>query len=95
MTNYRNLFAIIFTLAIASCSSQNPTFSLAPPYAPIVAGKAVPVVPYPDQLLLLKNSDEHLASNKKLVFDFWRTIRNAGQVEKLDKFVAFDYQEQC
>jgi predicted SnoaL-like aldol condensation-catalyzing enzyme len=65
--------------------------SLAPPHAPIVDGQPVPVTAHPDQLALLQSADPQLAANKKLVFDMWRTILIAGQVEQAERFLTEDY----
>jgi predicted SnoaL-like aldol condensation-catalyzing enzyme len=67
--------------------------SLAPPHAPLVEGQTVPVTPHPDQLALLNHSDPLLAANKKLVFDLWRTIIMAGQVETAPRFLKEDYRQ--
>lgn len=51
----------------------------------------VPVTPAQDQLGLLKSKDPKLAANKKLVFDFWRTVLDAHHTDQVVKFVASDY----
>lgn len=51
----------------------------------------VPVTAASDQLALLKSKDPKLAANKKLVFDFWRTVLDAHHTEEIVKFVASDY----
>lgn len=51
----------------------------------------VKVTPAPDQAALLKSSDPKLAQNKKLVYDFWRTLLEARQVDQADKYMAEDY----
>lgn len=56
-------------------------------------GQAVPVVAHPDQLSLLDNDDPALAANKRLLFDMWRTVLNAGHLEMADTFVAEDYRQ--
>lgn len=65
--------------------------SLSPPPGPIVEGRPVAVVPHPDQLSLLGNADPALAANKRLLFDMWRTVLNAGHLEVADELVAADY----
>jgi predicted SnoaL-like aldol condensation-catalyzing enzyme len=67
------------------------TASLAPPPGPIVEGKPVPVVGHPDPLSLLSSGDPTLAANKRLVFDFWRSVLNAGRLELIDELLAEDY----
>ena len=51
----------------------------------------VPPVAAPDQAALLKSSDPKLAANKKLVFDMWRTIIQAGQVDQAPKYFTESY----
>jgi predicted SnoaL-like aldol condensation-catalyzing enzyme len=51
----------------------------------------VPPVAAPDQLALLKSTDPKLAANKKLVFDMYRTIVNAGRYDLADKFFTKEY----
>jgi predicted SnoaL-like aldol condensation-catalyzing enzyme len=65
--------------------------SLAPPSAPIVAGEPAPVVGHPDPLSLLASEDPALAANKRLVFDFWRGVLNAGHLELVDELLAEGY----
>ena len=64
---------------------------LTPPPGPYVAGEPAPVVAHPDQLSLLHNDDPALAASKRLLFDMWRTVLNAGHLERADEFVALDY----
>jgi len=79
-------------LLLGACASM-PATSLAPPHPPLVEGRTVDVVPYPDQRKLLASRDPALAANKRLVFDMWRTLFNAGQLEKADQFLSPNYQE--
>lgn len=51
----------------------------------------VPPVAAPDQAALLKSSDPKLAANKKLVFDMWRSIIQAGRVDLAPQFFTEDY----
>jgi predicted SnoaL-like aldol condensation-catalyzing enzyme len=51
----------------------------------------VPPVAAPDQLALLKSPDPKLAANKKLVFDMYRAIVNAGRADLADKFFTKEY----
>lgn len=85
--------AVLGASLVTSCATTKQAVSLAPPHAPIVEGKAVPVVPYPNQKLLLKNGNPQLAANKKLIFDFWRIVLNAGHIEQVDNFIASNYKE--
>jgi predicted SnoaL-like aldol condensation-catalyzing enzyme len=51
----------------------------------------VPPVVAPDQIALLKSDDPKLAANKKLVFDMYRAIINAGRADLADKFFTESY----
>ena len=51
----------------------------------------VPPVGVPDQTALLQSSDPHLAANKKLVFDMWRTIIQGAHVELAPKYFTEGY----
>jgi predicted SnoaL-like aldol condensation-catalyzing enzyme len=51
----------------------------------------VPVVPGTDQGQMLASTDAHLAANKRLVYDFWREVFEAGHMELADKYVAAGY----
>lgn len=72
-------------------SAADAPVSLAPPHAPIVDGLPVPVTAHPDQLALLRSADPQLAANKRLVFDMWRTIILAGQVDAAERFLTENY----
>jgi len=67
--------------------------SLTPPPGPSVPGQPVPVVPHDDVLSVLHNDDPTLAANKRLLFDMWRTVLNAGHLERADEYVAEDYRQ--
>ncbi len=41
--------------------------------------------------LMLASSDQKLASNKRLVYDFWREVFEAGHVELAEKYLADNY----
>jgi predicted SnoaL-like aldol condensation-catalyzing enzyme len=45
----------------------------------------------PDQLSMLKSANPQLASNKKLVFDFWRIVYEGGHMEEAPKYMAEGY----
>jgi len=51
----------------------------------------VPVVPSPDHAALLASPDAKLAENKRLVYDFWREVFEAGHMELADKYMAESY----
>jgi predicted SnoaL-like aldol condensation-catalyzing enzyme len=64
---------------------------LTPPPGPAIPGEPAPVVAHTDQLALLANDDAALAANKRLLFDMWRTVLNAGHLEAADALVAENY----
>lgn len=49
------------------------------------------LVAHPDPLSQLADSDSRLAANKRLVFDMWRGIVNAGHVELADAMLQEGY----
>ena len=51
----------------------------------------VPPAQNPDQAGSLASSDPALASNKQLVYDMWRTLLDAQQVEQAPQFLADGY----
>jgi predicted SnoaL-like aldol condensation-catalyzing enzyme len=55
------------------------------------AGAQLPVEVHPNQTELLASADPTLAANKKLVFDFWRTVMQAHEAERAAEFVADSY----
>lgn len=59
------------------------------PAAPALA--QVPVEPAIDQAALLKSDSAVLAANKRLVYDFWRTVLEAGRLDRAPEFLAPDY----
>lgn len=87
--------AICLALSLAACREapepEPERVSLTPPPPQSMPGKPVPVVAHPDPLAVLHNADPALAANKRLLFDMWRTVLNAGQLEAADRFVAEDY----
>lgn len=71
--------------ALAAMLLACPTYAVAGPQpASDVAG-------HPRPLELLEDSDPAYAANKQLVFDMWRSIVNAGQVELADEMLTEDY----
>lgn len=60
---------------------------------PTASTPALPVqlAPHPDPRSALGNTDPVLAANKRLVFDMWRTVVNAGQIEVADQMLAEGY----
>ena len=51
----------------------------------------VPVTENPDHAAMLASDDPRLAKNKRLVYDMWRTLLEARQLDQADKFMAEDY----
>lgn len=51
----------------------------------------IPPVPVTDQKALLASPDPKLAANKKLVFDMYRAIVNAGRVDMAAQFFTPEY----
>lgn len=82
---------LVSVMATAPLGAADAPVSLAPPHAPLVEGLPVPVTAHPDQLSLLQSADPQLAANKQLVFDMWRTLILAGQVEAADRFLTEGY----
>lgn len=60
--------------------------------AALASGHAqVPVTPNPDHAALLASADPKLADNKRLVYDFWREVFEAGHMELAEKYLAETY----
>lgn len=51
----------------------------------------VAVIPNPDQDQLLQSSDPKAAANKRLVYDFWREVFEAGHLELAGKYMSETY----
>lgn len=51
----------------------------------------VPVTASVDHQKLLVSHDPKLAANKKLVYDFWREVFEAGHLELAEKYMTGDY----
>lgn len=56
-----------------------------------LAHAQVPVVATTPHTNLLFSGDPKLAANKKLVYDFWREVFEAGHMELAEKYMAEDY----
>ncbi len=91
---------ILRTVAVVTLLGCSPLalaadaqLGLTPPPPPSVNDKAVLVVRHPDQSVLLRNADAQLVANKKLVYDMWRTVMSAGQVDKATQFFAADLKQ--
>jgi predicted SnoaL-like aldol condensation-catalyzing enzyme len=60
--------------------------------APLSAAQAqVAPMENPDQLSLLKDSNPHLARNKKFVFDFWRIVYEGRHLDQAPKYMDEGY----
>ena len=60
-------------------------------FAAAPAGAQVPVTGNPDHESMLAAKDPALAANKRLVYDFWREVFEAAQMDKAEKYMAADY----
>jgi predicted SnoaL-like aldol condensation-catalyzing enzyme len=79
------VFAVTL-LALSACgSSANPPAAVPAPIA-----VSAPVA-HPEPLAALSGGNVVLAANKRLVFDMWRSIVNAGQVELADQMLTEGY----
>jgi predicted SnoaL-like aldol condensation-catalyzing enzyme len=58
---------------------------------PLFAQAQVPVTGNPNHEAMLASKDPKLAANKKLVYDFWREVFEAGHLELVDKYMADSY----
>ena len=50
-----------------------------------------PVFVHPDQQALIQSDDPQLAANKKLVFDFWREVFQARNMDLAPEYLAENY----
>ena len=64
---------------------------LAALFAGGAARAQLPVLPAANQEALLASADPTLAANKKLVFDFWREVFEAGHMDLAEKYMAESY----
>ena len=53
----------------------------------------LPVIPLGSQKTLLQSNDPELAANKKLVYDCWRELLEAGHLELANKYLAENYMQ--
>ena len=58
---------------------------------PVLAGTPVTAIAPASQSQLLQSTDPQLAANKKLVFDFWREVIEAGQLDKAYQYLHTGY----
>jgi predicted SnoaL-like aldol condensation-catalyzing enzyme len=90
------LFTGFALTALTSCSSLNTSNSdnirsMVPPPSRFLEGKAIRIVPHSDHSVLLDSTDARLRANKRLAYDLWRTVLNAGHVEAADRYLTPDY----
>jgi predicted SnoaL-like aldol condensation-catalyzing enzyme len=88
---------ITAAVALAACqptsSPDSPQSQQSePPSAPVVA-PPVPVTAHADPLAALASADATLAANKRLVFDMWRSIVDAGHIDLADEMLAEGYTQ--
>jgi len=57
------------------------------------AAAQLPVETAQNQPALLDGADAALAANKKLVFDFWRVVRQAHHTDRAAEYLAEDFVE--
>lgn len=57
----------------------------------VSANAQVPVTPAADHAVLLASDDPQLAKNKRLVYDMWRTVLEAHDVDNISSFFKDDY----
>lgn len=93
-------FALACAVLVAGCepapeAALDSGVVVAEPPAAVeaVAGGPVPVTGHPDPLSLLTSDDPILARNKRLVFDFWRSVVNGGHVEAADTMLTEGYMQ--
>ena len=55
------------------------------------ASGQIPVAANPNHEQLLASADPKLAGNKRLVYDFWREVFEAGHMELAEKYMAESY----
>ena len=61
--------------------------------AAVPALAQLPVTLHSNQQALLQSSDPQLAANKKLVFDFWREVFQARNMDLAPKYMAENYMQ--
>lgn len=80
-------------LCLSGLASVLHAQSLAPPHAPLVEGLPVPVTAHPAQDSLLVSTEPTLASNKALVYEFWRTVMLGGHAGRIAEYLSDAYVE--
>ena len=89
MLNRKEYFVNTKLYKLSGMTRLRFAFSLALFAIPVFG--ALPVVPAPDQAVLLKSKDPKLAANKKLCYDFFRVVLRARHLDEADKYMKADY----
>ena len=58
---------------------------------PFAASAQTPVQPSPDHEAMLSSGDARVIANKRLVYDLWREVWEAGHAELAEKYMAESY----
>jgi predicted SnoaL-like aldol condensation-catalyzing enzyme len=58
---------------------------------PLISNAQVAVQAAPNQKALLAASNSRLAANKRLVYDFWREVLEAGHMDLAEKYLTESY----
>jgi predicted SnoaL-like aldol condensation-catalyzing enzyme len=53
--------------------------------------QGTPVKENPDHESMLRSADPQLARNKRLLYDFWRIVVEAGHLDQAEKYTTEDY----
>lgn len=53
--------------------------------------QGAPVRENPDHEAMLRSDDPQLARNKRLLYDFWRVVVEAGHLDQAEKYTTADY----
>lgn len=91
------LVTVLTTLFLTACETTTSignasvTRSLAPPPGPTIFGEPVVVTAHADHTFLLDIGAPQQRTNKRIAYDMWRKLINAGQVEAADQYLAEDY----
>jgi predicted SnoaL-like aldol condensation-catalyzing enzyme len=78
-------------VAPSGISEPTPSDMAAGAGMPAGLQPALPVVENPDHEQLLSGASPELASNKRLVYDMWRTLIDARDTEAAEQYFAEDY----
>ena len=58
---------------------------------PATSSAQIEVKANPNHATLLASHDARLAANKRLVYDFWRSVIEAGHMDLTDKYLSEGY----